>query len=239
MTMPSIKHIQVSDLEAQPKRGRCLLFGGAFDPIHNAHLEVARFLSQKFPDDSILLMPSRPGKVQSGTLEHSAIELKEQMATPKHRIAMIERGLLSLNLNSYENISISTLEVDENKNHPSRTFETVEQLSPYFQSISVIVGSDQWKSIEKWFQAEKLVREVQFIVFQRAGSTLHTPELSPLNFEVFEAVNKDCSSSKIRRFFKENTVTLDDFRGPIKHLEDCLPLEIAEYCIQWQIYKDR
>src|SRR5438132_3981597 len=59
---------------------RTVLFGGTFDPIHNAHLEIARAALNRFALDKVLFVPAAnpPHKAES------------ELAPYEDRVRMVE-----------------------------------------------------------------------------------------------------------------------------------------------------
>ena len=50
------------------QRKRIAIYGGTFDPVHRAHLEIARRVTELFEIDEFLFVPARvaPHKVDRG-----------------------------------------------------------------------------------------------------------------------------------------------------------------------------
>ncbi|HEY0431119.1 MAG TPA: adenylyltransferase/cytidyltransferase family protein, partial [Pyrinomonadaceae bacterium] len=120
------------------QRKRIAIYGGTFDPVHSAHLEIARRVLPLFAIDEFLFVPARVAPHKMGRDVTSAL----------HRYAM-----LALATRTKPRLRISTFELDE----PERRY-TVETLS-YFRShygesadLFFVMGADSWAEITTWRQ---------------------------------------------------------------------------------------
>lgn len=129
------------------------VYCGTFNPIHSVHIAVANFIKKNFEFDSILFIPAyKP--------PHKNID--DELAN--HRYNMVRLAIQGDN-----KFSISNIEFRHEKY--SYTFNTIEQLYKMYPNIegkiSFIIGTDAFKQIENWYNADGLKELVNFIVFQR------------------------------------------------------------------------
>src|SRR5262245_42660526 len=126
---------------------RLALFGGAFDPIHNAHLRLAREAARQFKLDNILLVPAaHPPHKQS----HAPYE---------DRYRMVE-----LSAREQAGMEASRLEAGAG---PSYSIHTIEKLKPELTSgdrLFFLIGADAFADIKTWKRWRDVVRAVEFIV---------------------------------------------------------------------------
>jgi len=149
--------------------GRCKLyamnvaiFGGTFDPIHRGHIAVARAAAEAYDLGRIYFVPADipPHK-------------QRRAITPFfHRYAMV-----ALATQSERNFFPSLLEApgEEALRAPSYSIETVRRfrsLLPRSDKVYFLIGIDAFMDVGKWYQAEALLREVEFIVASRPGFSL-------------------------------------------------------------------
>lgn len=139
---------------------RICLFGGTFDPIHNAHLHIAGETARHFRLDRVLFVPAaNPPHKQSF-----------QVTPFEHRFHMVE-----LACKGYPNFEASRLEEGEGASY---SIDTVEKLKPSLQhgdALFFLIGSDAFDEIETWHRWRDLVREVDFIVVSRPGNEFRVP----------------------------------------------------------------
>lgn len=160
------------------------LFGGSFDPIHKAHVEIAMCAIEQLGLDEVQLIPTRhnPWKNQS-------------CADAKERIEMIK-----IAIQGYPLLTVNTIEVDDkhaDKNYTIHTIENLVQQNPDVQYY-YIMGMDQANAFDKWKKAKKISQLVQLVAFQRGG---YEPVLDILNMYHFQLLNNQpvyASSSDVR-----------------------------------------
>ncbi len=158
---------------------RLALFGGTFDPIHNAHLTVAREAAAQFHLDEVWFVPAAHPPHKS---DHTG-------ATYEDRFHMTELACLA-----DPRFVASRLEAGESKSYSLDTVERVRAMGeqPYF-----IIGADAFAEITSWHRWQDLVRLTEFIVVTRPGHQYATP--AGARVHRLETVALPVSSSEIRR----------------------------------------
>lgn len=134
------------------KRKQVGIFGGNFNPVHNAHLVVADQVRQQLGLDKVLLMPEYlpPHVDAKGTIaEH-------------HRLKMLE-----LAIEGIEGLEIETIELE--RKGISYTYDTMILLNERDPDTDYyfIIGADMVDYLPKWHRIDELVEIVQFVGVQR------------------------------------------------------------------------
>jgi nicotinate-nucleotide adenylyltransferase len=130
------------------------IFGGSFDPIHEAHLAVARAARDHARLDRVLVMVARIPPHKRTTFAPA----EDRLAMARLAIAG-ERGL-----------EVSDLEL--RREGPSYTIDTVEEVRRLIPGaeIALVIGSDSVMDLPKWREGARLVRETTVLVAPRPGS---------------------------------------------------------------------
>jgi nicotinate-nucleotide adenylyltransferase len=140
-------------------KARTALFGGTFDPIHDAHLAMARAALERFPLERVLFVPAANPPHKSGT----------SMAAWEDRVRMVE-----LACEGQRGFEVSRIE--ENAN-PSYSVLTIERLLRAGAGpLAFLIGADAFAEIRTWHRWRDVVRLVEFIVVTRPGSEYDAPE---------------------------------------------------------------
>lgn len=168
------------------------VFQGTFNPIHVAHLKMADFVLKNYGFDKIIFIPAYrpPHKNYDITL------------TP-HRLKMVELAALS-----NPNFKVSDIEYKNERN--SYTYLTILELYKKYNiegKINFIIGTDAFKKIDTWYEADKLKKLVNFIVFVRENELdnkkYHELKEKGYNFTFAQMDFQDISSSDIRKNIRE------------------------------------
>lgn len=133
---------------------RIAIFGGTFDPVHEAHLAVARAARDEFELDRVLLIPAAapPHKLHLAP------------APWLHRYRMVQ-----LACEGERNLEASDLEAGAEKSYSILTIEKLLATLPPGDQLFFIIGADAFAEIRLWHRFEDVLRAVDFIVVTRPG----------------------------------------------------------------------
>ena len=130
------------------------LFGGSFDPVHNAHLALARQARDQLQLDALRWVPTGDAWQKAGALASAA-----------QREAM-----LRLAIDGEPRFVIERCELQ--RHGPSYTLDTVRELQAAEQQAQwfLVIGDDQYRNLHTWHGFEDLLRRVTLAVAQRPGA---------------------------------------------------------------------
>ena len=191
------------------------LFGGTFNPLHNAHIVVARAALRQYELSRVVFIPNGipPHKEQKLGLDKEA------------RFEMVRRAIESM-----PEFSVSRVEVD--REGPSYTIDTIRALKDdYPQGICFIVGADRLLKIDTWKEPHELLRSVPFIIAPRSGVSLDVFDVSPFREAVvvpLQMEDVDLSSSRLRERVR---------RG--ESIREWVPEQVAEDIEEYKYYRKR
>jgi len=111
-----------------------LLFGGSFDPVHQAHLDVALAASAALGNARVMFVPN----ARSPLKQHAG-------ASAEQRLTM-----LTLALREHAQCSISRQEID--RPAPSWTIDTLRHIKQQHPALPLvlIMGADSFASLHRW-----------------------------------------------------------------------------------------
>lgn len=136
------------------------LYGGTFDPVHNAHLAVARAAVEAFSLDKLLVIPNRlPPHKQSGTA------------------ASYDDRLLMVSLACESEPKLEACDI-ENREGKSYTIQTLERLRiRYSDAVQFffLIGADAFAEVLTWFRVGEVFEMTEFIVAARPGFEYQSP----------------------------------------------------------------
>ncbi|PWB75960.1 nicotinate (nicotinamide) nucleotide adenylyltransferase [candidate division GN15 bacterium] len=191
------------------------IFGGAFDPVHNGHLTLAREIRLNAHLDGILFVPSfvPPRKVQGC------------VASFQHRFAM-------LGLATADDKRFGVTDIESERDEPGYTLHTVRALKKRFPgtALSFIIGADLLTEIETWFEAMEIIKEVPIIAGTRPGAALKTPAGLPSGaVSLVPTSPVDLASHDIRARIAAG-ITLQE-------LSRMMPPVVAQYILDEGLYR--
>ena len=139
---------------SQPPR-RIALYGGSFDPVHPAHIAIARAAVAQAGLDRVVFLPA----AQSPLKDHGP-----EAAGPL-RLEMLRAALTDCPW-----AEISDWEL--NRPGPGYSWQTVEHFRRHAlpdREWFWLMGVDQWELLPRWQRWEHLAGMVTFLVFTRGG----------------------------------------------------------------------
>jgi nicotinate-nucleotide adenylyltransferase len=124
------------------------ILGGTFDPVHNAHLAMARAALEALALERILWMPT-------GTPKYRA----PARTAAHHRVAMLR--LATEGEPRYA--------IDERELAPGHSGYTVDTLKSLGGKPVLLLGSDQYAKLETWHRWREVQELAEIAVFARPG----------------------------------------------------------------------
>ncbi|MEY4754712.1 MAG: nicotinate (nicotinamide) nucleotide adenylyltransferase [Pseudomonadota bacterium] len=136
-------------------RRRIGLYGGSFDPVHQAHLALAQLALRTLQLDELRWIPAG-----------QPWQKRRELAPPQHRAGQIEALLAEL---AEPRFVLERCELD--RPGPSYTLETVRALQAANPPAEwfLILGADQVCNLHTWFGWEELLQRVTLAVAAREG----------------------------------------------------------------------
>jgi len=202
------------------RKTRVAILGGAFDPIHVSHIQLAQFvLNASGQFDEVWLMPA---------YNHM---YNKDMVSAEHRLKMCE---ISAKVDN--RIKVFDYEIKNKLKGETYYFfkklKEEKELTEKYQ-FSMIMGLDNANTFDKWVNYEELERLAQFVVVPRLGVErdlnvnwyLQKPHIF-LNKETYI---REISSTEIRESLKFNLPTI-----PTNYLDK----GVYEYIIKNKLYKN-
>lgn len=186
------------------------LFGGSFNPIHNAHITLARTICEQAALDEVwlLISPHNPLKEQASLLdENSRLEMARKALRNEPRLVASD----------YE----------FHLERPSYTWNTLQNLHRDYpeHTFSLIIGGDNWQVFDRWAHHEDILRTHDIIIYPRENSTISKDDL-PDNVTLVDTPLINITSTMVRQLVAEG-----------KDISRFVPVEVEEEIIANGFYR--
>lgn len=207
------------------------LFGGAFDPIHSAHLQVARDVADALTLTQVRFIPL-----------NIAVHRDQPVASPQQRAEMIR-----LAIQTDPRLQLDTRELERQEKSYTLTSLTELRQELGDTPICLLVGGDAFNGFMTWHRPLQILELCHLVVMQRPGHQLATDQglqqlvdqhrtrdkselsQSPGGMIYFQPVcQMDVSSTEIRRRIA--------LHQPGDVLDDLIPDAVASYIKQTGLY---
>ena len=163
------------------------LFGGSFDPVHSAHVMMARAALNELQLDRLFIIPAT----------RSPFKPEQQPAPDEVRLAMLKAAFEEV-----AGCEIERLELE--REGASYAIDTVRAFGERFPEAELfyLIGADHVPTLPQWREADALAQILTFVVFPRlGGSEVDFPE--SFAGRCLEGELMDISSSDIRVRMRE------------------------------------
>jgi len=186
------------------------LFGGSFDPVHNAHVALAKVALTALQLDELRWVPAgQPWQ-------------KGRPMTPAvHREAMLRLAMVG-----EPRFGLEPCELE--RSGPSYTIATVRELQAREPGAAwfLVLGHDQYANLHTWAHWRELLGRVTLAVAQRPGAPAAAhPEVAQQPHETLPLPLMEVSSSAIRQMLQRGEA--------VTHL---VPPEVARYIESQGLY---
>jgi len=138
---------------------RICLFGGTFDPIHSAHLQIAEEAVRRIGLDRVLFIPA-------GNPPHKDAE---GLTPYEDRLSMVE-----IACSRHPRFEASRLEEGKKRSYTVDTLRRFRASGHANDRVFFLIGADAFDEIETWKDWQELLKLTEFIVVARSGSEYRT-----------------------------------------------------------------
>ena len=158
------------------------IYGGTFDPVHHAHLILARQAIETLGLDRVILVPASV----------SPLKKAAPVASGEVRLAMLRAAIKG-------ELEFEVSECELVRPPPSYTIDTVEDVArrECESSLYCLIGEDNVEQLPRWHRFVQLEKMVRFVVLDRFGKQ---PSHS------YQLIHRriDISATEIRRRVAQN-----------------------------------
>lgn len=172
-----------------------VIFGGAFNPVTKAHMQVYEYVMNRIGADEFVFLPV------------SNAYTKSDLASNYHRLNMLEIAIAKK-----DNVRVSELEMND-----SDFLGTYQSLIRFSDSekvdVGFVIGADNLMGMHLWINIQGILSEFKIIVLSRYGININkiidgNPILKKHknSFIICDDFNVDISSTHFREIFKKEFV---------------------------------
>jgi len=153
------------------------IYGGTFDPVHHAHLILARVALETLNLDEIIFVPAAI----------SPLKKTAPVAGGELRLAMLRAAI-----KGEPKFVLDDCEV--RRPPPSYTIDTVKEVRQRHRHAAIycLIGEDNVQTLKKWHRFDELEKMVNFVILDRKGQ-------SPTSFYPVIDRKIDISATEIRK----------------------------------------
>ena len=170
----------------QPKR--IGLFFGSFNPIHTGHLIIAEYMASRTDLEQVWFVVS----------PHNPLKLRSTLANDFDRLHMVQMAI-------DDNPRLKASNIEFSLPKPSYTIDTMVYLHEKYpqHQFSLIMGSDNLGSIDKWKNYELLLERYKIHVYKREGVPIDQTSVPTADIVIYDVPMLDISSTYIRKSIAE------------------------------------
>jgi nicotinate-nucleotide adenylyltransferase len=186
------------------------LFFGSFNPIHNGHLAIARFLKQKNLFDQIWMVVS----------PNNPLKEKEELAPENDRFEMVKLAIKNEPF-------LHACDVEFSLPSPSYTINTLNYLENQHPNdqFCLILGTDNINNFHRWKNYEEILNKYPIYVYPRDHENITHPIKHPHIIYMDDAPLLPVSATEIRSLLKQQ-----------KMVTEYLPTSVIQYIENKKLY---
>ena len=199
------------------------LFGGAFDPPHNAHVALANAACQLLELDRLYVVPT-------GQAWHKA----RTLTAPEHRLAMTQLAFAGMPAVVVDDCEIK-------RAGPTFTIDTLHALQAQNLGalLYLLMGADQLAAFKQWHEWQTIVKIATICVAARQHITAARGINAPEN-----RIDSDLDGRLVTLTMPPMAVSATQIRqliasglGENLALDEWLPASVASYISQHRLYE--
>ena len=134
------------------KSVKTLIFGGAFDPVHEEHLKIAEAAIEELGLLRLIFMPTAdsPHKTTVAPYAHRVEMLRISGLPTGSEISLLEKGRTDKNY----------------------TVDALDRWHAEFGDFGLLIGGDSLRDLHTWKNPEEIIAKVPLVVAERVGVDL-------------------------------------------------------------------
>lgn len=169
--------------EGSRRRTLTGIYGGSFNPIHNAHVRLAMNILRMAQLDEVwfVVSPQNPFKQNLQLLDDDKRLRLVRLALQRHPRLTACDYEFRLPRPSYMHTTLTRMSAD----FPDREFV-------------LIIGADNWERFGQWYRADDILRDYRLVVYPRQDSPVDAQSLPP-NVQLVDTPLINMSSTDIRQ----------------------------------------
>ncbi len=163
------------------------LFGGSFNPIHNAHIALAKTICKEAKLDEVWFMVS----------PQNPLKQAQDLLGENERYEMVKLALES------EEKVLKASNYEFHLERPSYTWKTLRALKKDFpqHEFSLIIGGDNWVRFPRWAHSEEILANHNIYIYPREDSDINEA-LLPENVHLVHTPKINITSTMLREMVK-------------------------------------
>ena len=195
------------------------IFGGSFDPPHQAHITLALCAIEQLQLDRLLVIPT-------GDAWHKARDL----TLAPHRLAMARLAFADV-----PKVVVDSREID--RHGSTFTFDTLEEMAQDFPfaKLFLCIGGDQAHAFTTWHRWKDILNRVTLVVAFRPEDKSGTHSVDDAQW------HNGPPAGAIRLEMPSLAISATDIRLQLAQSDafpSALPIGVCEYIQQHSLYKN-
>jgi nicotinate-nucleotide adenylyltransferase len=186
------------------------LFGGSFNPIHNAHIALASTICEQARLDEVWFMVS----------PQNPLKQAQDLLGENERYEMVKQALES------EAKVLKASDYEFHLERPSYTWKTLRVLKKDFpqHEFALIIGGDNWVRFPRWAHSEEILANHHIYIYPREDSEINEA-LLPENVHLVHTPKINITSTMLREMIKNG-----------KDISAYVPKEVAKIIAEKKFY---
>lgn len=191
------------------------VFGGAFDPPHNAHVALITAAFEQLALDALFVFPT-------GDAWHKP----RALTSPAHRLAMAR-----LAFEDMPGVTVDDREI--RRDGPTYTVDTLRELRAQRPdaTLALIIGEDQALALPTWHDFEEILQSAIICIAERAHPSGTKPRFDPSQLP---------QGRFVRLKLPAMSVSATEIRSRVAARQGIAPLvpdSVARYIAQHHLYR--